>query len=191
MEQGLISQRLYAIYTFSCDGCPRPGSSRTRQSSPTSTGCSASCGLVGLDRGLMNPELAPYEALAALARVRTGAGRRARLRRPRRADARRAPRSRACCRPSPPAAARPTLERCLALQQRVRVEMLRVREAILLELGQVRHGQRPPPATRPPAGARCASTPAPERGASLKSFGRQPKTRLTTWSGHCLKPMEG
>jgi hypothetical protein len=41
-----------------------------------------------------------------------------------------------------PAGARPTLERCLALQQRVRVEMLRVREAILLELGQVRHGQR-------------------------------------------------
>jgi hypothetical protein len=43
---------------------------------------------------------------------------------------------------TPPAGARATLERCLALQQRVRIELTRVREAILIELGQVRHGQR-------------------------------------------------
>jgi hypothetical protein len=42
----------------------------------------------------------------------------------------------------PPASARDVLQRCYALQQRVRVELLRVREAILIELGQVRHGQR-------------------------------------------------
>jgi hypothetical protein len=43
---------------------------------------------------------------------------------------------------TPPASARDALERCQALQARVHVELLRVREAILLELGQVRHGQR-------------------------------------------------
>jgi hypothetical protein len=43
---------------------------------------------------------------------------------------------------TPPAAARDALERCQALQLRVKVELLRVREAILIELGQVRHGQR-------------------------------------------------
>lgn len=43
---------------------------------------------------------------------------------------------------TPPASARAALERCLALQQRVRIELTRVREAILIELGQVRHGQR-------------------------------------------------
>jgi hypothetical protein len=44
--------------------------------------------------------------------------------------------------PTPPAAARATLQRCAALQQRVRIELMRVREALLIELGQVRHGQR-------------------------------------------------
>jgi hypothetical protein len=44
--------------------------------------------------------------------------------------------------PTPPAEARDALERCQALALRVRVELLRVREAILVELSQVRHGQR-------------------------------------------------
>jgi hypothetical protein len=43
---------------------------------------------------------------------------------------------------TPPASARAPLERCLALQQRVRIELTRVREAVLIELGHVRHGQR-------------------------------------------------
>jgi hypothetical protein len=43
---------------------------------------------------------------------------------------------------TPPPSARGALERCQALQARVRVELLRVREAILAELGHVRHGQR-------------------------------------------------
>jgi hypothetical protein len=43
---------------------------------------------------------------------------------------------------TPPPSARDALQRCHALHQRVRVELLRVREAILIELGQVRHGQR-------------------------------------------------
>ncbi len=43
---------------------------------------------------------------------------------------------------APPAGARDALERCQALALRVRVELLRVREAILVEVGQVRHGQR-------------------------------------------------
>jgi hypothetical protein len=43
---------------------------------------------------------------------------------------------------TPPASARATLERCMGLQGRVRIELTRVREAILIELGQVRHGQR-------------------------------------------------
>jgi hypothetical protein len=43
---------------------------------------------------------------------------------------------------TPPASARDALQRCDALQQRVHIELLRVREAILIELGQVRHGQR-------------------------------------------------
>jgi hypothetical protein len=43
---------------------------------------------------------------------------------------------------TPPAAANATLRRCLALQQRVGIELARVREAILIELAQVRLGQR-------------------------------------------------
>ena len=43
---------------------------------------------------------------------------------------------------TPPACARATLERCMALQQRVRIELMRVRDALLFELGHVRHGQR-------------------------------------------------
>jgi hypothetical protein len=42
----------------------------------------------------------------------------------------------------PPAAARPALERCRMLQKRVEIELLRVREALLLELERVRHAQR-------------------------------------------------
>lgn len=38
---------------------------------------------------------------------------------------------------APPAAAREALERCALLQQRVRIEILRVREAVLLELAQL------------------------------------------------------
>ncbi len=43
---------------------------------------------------------------------------------------------------TPPATARATLQRCLLLSQRGAVELSRVREAILIELAQVRHGQR-------------------------------------------------
>ena len=43
---------------------------------------------------------------------------------------------------TPPEAARATLERCRQLQKRVEIELLRVREALLLELGRVRHAQR-------------------------------------------------
>jgi hypothetical protein len=43
---------------------------------------------------------------------------------------------------TPPEAARATLERCRQLQKRVEIELLRVREVLLLELGRVRHAQR-------------------------------------------------
>jgi hypothetical protein len=43
---------------------------------------------------------------------------------------------------TPPEAARATLERCRQLQKRVEIELLRVREALLLELGRVRQAQR-------------------------------------------------
>jgi hypothetical protein len=43
---------------------------------------------------------------------------------------------------TPPEAARATLERCRQLQKRVEIELLRVREALLLELGRVRQSQR-------------------------------------------------
>ena len=42
----------------------------------------------------------------------------------------------------PPAAAREVLERCALLQQRVRIEILRVREAVLLELVQLERVRR-------------------------------------------------
>jgi hypothetical protein len=42
----------------------------------------------------------------------------------------------------PPAEARATLERCRQLSKRVEIELLRVREVLLLELGRVRHAQR-------------------------------------------------
>ena len=42
----------------------------------------------------------------------------------------------------PPEAARSTLERCRQLQKRVEIELLRVRELLLLDLGRVRHAQR-------------------------------------------------
>jgi hypothetical protein len=44
--------------------------------------------------------------------------------------------------PTPPEAARATLERCRQLTKRVEIELLRVREALLLELGRVRQAQR-------------------------------------------------
>jgi hypothetical protein len=43
---------------------------------------------------------------------------------------------------TPPEDARATLERCRQLQKRVEIELLRVREVLLLELGRVRHAQR-------------------------------------------------
>ena len=42
----------------------------------------------------------------------------------------------------PPAEARAVLERCRQLEKRVEVELLRVREALLAELAQVRRAQR-------------------------------------------------
>ncbi|HEX3690084.1 MAG TPA: hypothetical protein VHV28_10305 [Solirubrobacteraceae bacterium] len=43
---------------------------------------------------------------------------------------------------TPPEEARATLERCRQLQKRVEIELLRVREVLLLDLGRVRHAQR-------------------------------------------------
>jgi hypothetical protein len=43
---------------------------------------------------------------------------------------------------APPEAARATLERCRQLQKRVEIELLRVRELLLLELSRVRQAQR-------------------------------------------------
>ena len=43
---------------------------------------------------------------------------------------------------TPPESARATLERCRQLEKRVEIELLRVREVLLLELGRVRHAQR-------------------------------------------------
>jgi hypothetical protein len=43
---------------------------------------------------------------------------------------------------TPPESARATLERCRQMNKRVEIELLRVREALLLELGRVRHAQR-------------------------------------------------
>ena len=58
----------------------------------------------------------------------------------------------------PPTEARPALERCRMLSKRVEIELLRVREAMLVELERVRHAQRTAdgyaPARRP--GARVA-----------------------------------
>jgi hypothetical protein len=44
--------------------------------------------------------------------------------------------------PTPAPAARPALERCALLHKRVEIELLRVRESLLLELGHVHHAQR-------------------------------------------------
>ena len=54
--------------------------------------------------------------------------------------------------PTPPASARDALERCDGLQKRVGVELARVRDSILLELGQVRLAQRTAAGYRPPIG---------------------------------------
>jgi hypothetical protein len=43
---------------------------------------------------------------------------------------------------TPPAHARAILERCHLLNKRVEIELLRVREALLIELAQVRQAQR-------------------------------------------------
>jgi hypothetical protein len=43
---------------------------------------------------------------------------------------------------TPPAAAREVLERCALLQQRVRIEILRVRQEVLLELAQLERVRR-------------------------------------------------
>jgi hypothetical protein len=50
---------------------------------------------------------------------------------------------------TPPASARGSLLRCDGLQKRVGVELARVRESILLELGQVRLAQRTAAGYRP------------------------------------------
>lgn len=42
----------------------------------------------------------------------------------------------------PPAEALPALERCRMLSKRVEIELLRVREAIMIELERVSHAQR-------------------------------------------------
>jgi hypothetical protein len=43
---------------------------------------------------------------------------------------------------APPASARPALERAALLQQRLTIELLRGREAVLLELAQIERGWR-------------------------------------------------
>lgn len=43
---------------------------------------------------------------------------------------------------TPPGSARPALERCMLLHKRVEIELLRVREGVLLELEQVRQARR-------------------------------------------------
>jgi hypothetical protein len=43
---------------------------------------------------------------------------------------------------TPPAVAAATLYRCVQLHKRVEIELLRVREVLLSELGRVQHGQR-------------------------------------------------
>ena len=52
--------------------------------------------------------------------------------------------------PTPPESARATLERCRQLTKRVEIELLRVREALLLELGRVRQAQRTADGYAPP-----------------------------------------
>lgn len=60
--------------------------------------------------------------------------------------------------PTPPPAARPALERCGLLQRRVQIELLRVREALLLELADVDRGQRAANGYKPPnAGPRVTA----------------------------------
>jgi hypothetical protein len=51
---------------------------------------------------------------------------------------------------APPEAARATLERCRQLQKRVEIELLRVREVLLLDLGRVRQAQRTADGYAPP-----------------------------------------
>ncbi len=51
---------------------------------------------------------------------------------------------------TPPEEARATLERCRQLQKRVEIELLRVREVLLLELGRVRQAQRTADGYAPP-----------------------------------------
>jgi hypothetical protein len=43
---------------------------------------------------------------------------------------------------TPPGSARPALERCMLLHKRVEIELLRMREGVLIELEQVRRAQR-------------------------------------------------
>jgi hypothetical protein len=50
----------------------------------------------------------------------------------------------------PPASAWETLRRCELLQQRLTIELARVRDSILLELRAVRHAQRTAAGYRPP-----------------------------------------
>jgi hypothetical protein len=61
---------------------------------------------------------------------------------------------------TPPAAAAATLHRCVQLQKRVEIELLRVREVLLLELGRVQHGQRAASGYAPmrPSSRRVATT---------------------------------
>ena len=65
MEQGLISQRLFAylhlLAAADVRSPVRAGSVKARRRRPAAH---PAAGLVGLDRGIMSPDLAPYEALA-------------------------------------------------------------------------------------------------------------------------------
>jgi hypothetical protein len=51
---------------------------------------------------------------------------------------------------TPPLAAEPALQRCRLLEKRVEIELLRIREALLLELGRVRQAQRAAEGYLPP-----------------------------------------
>lgn len=95
----------------------------------------------GLSRRVENSAVEPYEALVRIAELElelTGAGRYsevAQLRRQRREIMRSLPHP-------APAGAREPLERALALQRRVTIELLRRREQVLLSLRRVEMSKR-------------------------------------------------
>ena len=126
-----------------CRICARLASIRTPRRSSRSLRCWAGC----VSRGPRSPIRhepgagGPVRDARLDDRARADARRRAQLRRA--AGAQGAPiRAAELVAGDPPAAARPALERCRMLHKRVEIELLRVREALLLELGRVRHAQR-------------------------------------------------